>query len=135
MHVKCTLNFTSRQHMVHNPTPPILCVPCYFKLPQSTCAMISGNRQAYTLMTCVNPEDFCTLSPAGVQLQILAACMQDSPILLKASNFNLPSANTGAFKVGLEIERKIRQLAWLEICASVFHEVCPSYSDKPHAAL
>jgi hypothetical protein len=61
--------------------------------------------------------------------------MQDSPILLKASEFNLPLANTNAFEVSLEIERKIRQLAWPEICASVFHEVFPGYSDKPHAAL
>jgi hypothetical protein len=30
--VKCTLNFTSRQHMVCNPTPPILCVSYYFDL-------------------------------------------------------------------------------------------------------
>ncbi len=92
--------------------------------------MISGNGQAYTLVTYVVPEDFRTLRPANVQLQILASCMQDSPILLKASNFNLPSANTNAFKVGLEIERKIRQLAWPEICASIFHEVCPGYSNK-----
>jgi hypothetical protein len=29
-------------------------------------------------------------------------------------------ANTDAFKVGLEIEQKIRQLAWPEISTSVF---------------
>jgi hypothetical protein len=121
--------------MVRNPTLPIVCVSYYFKLPQSTHVMISGNGQAYTLMTYAGLEDFRTLSPANIQLQILAACMQDSPILLKASDFTLPSANTDAFEVGLEIERKIRQLAWPEICASVFHEVCPGYSDKPHAAL
>jgi hypothetical protein len=61
--------------------------------------------------------------------------MQDSPILLMASNFNLPSANTNAFKVGLEIKCKIRQLAWPEICTFNFHKVCTGYSDKPHAAL
>jgi hypothetical protein len=92
VHVKCTLNFTSRQHMVCNPTPPILCVSYYFELPQSTCALTSGNGQAYTLVAYAGPEDFRNLSHANVQLQILAACMQDSPILLKASNFNLPSA-------------------------------------------
>jgi hypothetical protein len=97
--------------------------------------MISGNGQAYTLVTYVNPKDFRTLSPANVQLQILAACMQDSPIFLKASDFNLSSANTNAFEVDLEIERKIQKLAWPEICASIFHEVCPGYSDKPNAAL
>jgi hypothetical protein len=69
--------------------------------------MISGNGQAYTLVTYAVPKDFCTLSPANVQLQILAACMQDSPILLKASNFNLPSVNTNPFEFGLEIECKI----------------------------
>jgi hypothetical protein len=132
---KCTLNFTSRQHMVRNLTLPILHVSYYFKLAQSTHEMFSGNGQAYTLVTYAGPKDFCTLSPANVQLQILASCMQDNPIFLKASDFYLPSANTGAFEVGLEIERKIWQLTWPEICASAFHEVCPSYSDKPYAAL
>jgi hypothetical protein len=135
VHVKSTHDFTSRQHMVRNPTPPILCVSYYFEFPQSTHALTSSNGQAYTLVTYAGPENFRTLSPAYVQLQILAACMQDSPIILKASNFNLSSANTDAFEVGLEIECKIQQLAWPEICASVFHEVCPSHSDKPHAAL
>ncbi len=121
--------------MVWNPTPLILCVSYYFELPQSTRAITSGNGQAYTLMTYAGPKDFRTLSPANVQLQILAACMQDSPILLKASNFNLPSGNTDKFEVGLKIECKIQQLAWPEICASVFHYVCPGYSNKPQAAL
>jgi hypothetical protein len=40
--VKCTLDFTSRQHMVCNPTLPILCVSYSFKLPQSTRALTSG---------------------------------------------------------------------------------------------
>ncbi len=63
--------------------------------------MISSNGQAYTLVTYAGPKDFCTLSPADVQLQILAACMQDSPIRLKPSDFNLPLVNTNAFEVGL----------------------------------
>jgi hypothetical protein len=41
--VKCTFDFTSRQHIVCNPTPLILHVSYYFKLPQSTHAIISGN--------------------------------------------------------------------------------------------
>jgi hypothetical protein len=110
-------------------------VSYYFELPQSTCALTSGNGQAYILVTYAGPEDFRTLSPADVQLQILAACMLESPILLKASDSNLTLANTDAFEIGLKIERKIQQLAWLDICASVFHEVCPGYSNKPHAAL
>jgi hypothetical protein len=67
VHVKCTLDFTSKQHLVRNLTPPILCVSYYFELPQSTCAMISGNGQAcYTLLTYAGPKDFYTLSPADV---------------------------------------------------------------------
>ncbi len=86
-------------------------------------------------MTYAGPDDFRMLSSTEVQLQVLAACMQDSPILLEASDFNLPLANTDAFKIDLKIERKIQQLAWPEICASILHEVCPGYSDKPHATL
>jgi hypothetical protein len=79
----------------------------YFDLPQSTCPLNNGNRQADILVTYASPDDFRMLSSTDVKLQILAACMQDSPILLKASAFNLPSANTSAFNIGLEIERKI----------------------------
>jgi hypothetical protein len=113
--VKCMLDFTSRQHMVCTPTPPILQVSYYFKFLQSTCAMTYSHDHAYTLVMYAGP---------AVQLQILASCMQDSPILLKASGFNLPLANTDAFEIGLEIEWKIRQLAWPEIYASIFHKVC-----------
>jgi hypothetical protein len=108
-------------------------VSYYFELPQST--RVLTNAKAYTLVTYAGPDDFCMLRPADIHLQILAACMQDSPILLKASDFNLPLANTDTFEIGLKIEQKIQQLAWPEICASIFHEVCPGYSDKPHAAL
>jgi hypothetical protein len=64
--IKCTLDFTSREHMVRSPTPPILCVSYYFELPQSTCVMISGNGHAYTLVAYASPKDFRTLSPADV---------------------------------------------------------------------
>jgi hypothetical protein len=100
VHVKCTLDFTSRRHMVCTPTPLILQVSYYFELPKSTCLMTNGHGHAYTLMTYAGPDNWPTLSLAKVQLQILAACMQDSPILLEA----LALANTDAFELGLEID-------------------------------
>jgi hypothetical protein len=81
--------------------------------------MTNGNRQEFTLVRHAGPDNFRMLSLAVSQLQILAACMQDSPILLKSLDFNLLSAKTDAFKVGLENERKIWQLAWQDICASL----------------
>jgi hypothetical protein len=50
-------------------------------------------------------------------------------------DFNQPLANTNSFEIGLEIEQKIQRLAWQENCTSIFHEVCPGYSNKPHATL
>ncbi len=135
MRIQIELDFLPKQHMVRSATALILHAIYYFKLPQLQQALVNGNAVNYTLTTYTGPGDLRTLSPAEVQLNILELCMQDLPILLKASNFNLQSANTDCSEIGLEIEGKIRQLAWPEICASVFHKVCPGYSDKPHATL
>jgi hypothetical protein len=64
-------------------------------------------------MTYAGSDDFRTLSPADIHLQILAACMQDSPILLKASNFNLPLTNTDAFEIGPEMNGRFNSLLGL----------------------
>jgi hypothetical protein len=66
--------------------------------------MTNGHGHTYNLVPYAGPNDFRQLSSAKVQLQILATCMQDSPILLKALDVDLHLVNTDVFEIGLEIE-------------------------------
>jgi hypothetical protein len=92
-------------------------------------------RGAYNLVSFLRAEDLCTLTPPEVQRVLLDACLQDGPVLLKASNFNLQNANTDSTDIPLDIEQKILKLAWHHLCTSVFAKICPGYSSQPHAAL
>jgi len=55
--------------------------------------------------------------------------------MLAASDFNLTHANTDTHAVSAEIDRKILKMAWHQLCASIFTEICPGYSNQPQAAL
>ncbi len=66
---------------------------------------------------------------------ILNPVLQDGPVLLEASNFNLQNANTNASGIGLEIYRKILKLTWHQLCDSIFSKLCPGYSNQPQAVL
>ncbi len=70
------------------------------------------------------------LNATQVQADILVHVQQDAPMLLKASDFNLRTANTDLNNISLE-----NLLAWHQICASVFAEICTSYTNQPQAAL
>ncbi len=61
--------------------------------------------------------------------------LQDGPVLLEAFNFNLQNANTNASGIKLEIDGKILKLAWYQLCALIFNELCPGYSNQPQAEL
>ena len=57
-------------------------------------------------------------------MDILVHVQKDDPGLLKASDFNLRTATTVSNDINLKIDRKILKLAWHQICASVFTEIC-----------
>jgi hypothetical protein len=70
-----------------------------------------------------------------VQTDILGQVQQDAPVLLKASDFNLQTANTDGTDISHNINRKILKVAWHQICASVFTEICTGYTNQLQAAL
>ncbi len=86
-------------------------------------------------MTFLGVNDLRTLTTPEVKATILDPCLQDGPVLLKASDFNLQIANTDSTDISLDIEQKILKLSWHQICTSVFAEICPGYSRQPHAPL
>ncbi len=133
--VQCTVDFISLVTVNPYPVGTILCAAFYIELPQETCAMTNGNGGAYTLVSYLGPSDLRTLTPSELKAQILDVCLQDGPLLLQASDFNLATANTNAHAFAIENEWKILKIAWHQLCTSIFNEICPEYSNQPQAAL
>jgi hypothetical protein len=133
--VQCVINFAPLVTALPYPTGTVLCVAYYIELPQGTHAMTNGNGGAYTLVSYLGPANLHTLTPPEVKAQTLDVCLQDGPVLLQASNFNLATANTDANAFAINNERKILKIAWHQICTSIFNEIYPEYSNQPQAAL
>ena len=57
------------------------------------------------------------------------------PITLENANFNLAAANIDTTKHRDLLNSKILQLGFKQICAAIFKQPCPSYSDQPHAVI
>jgi hypothetical protein len=133
--VQCVINFAPLVTALPYPTGMVLCAAYYIKLPQGTCAMTNRNGGAYTLVSYLGPANLRTLTPPEVKVQILGVCLQDEPILLQASNFNLAIVNTDANAFAIDNERKILKIAWHQICTSIFNEICPEYFNQPQATL
>ena len=133
--MQCTLDFCMLMTIDPYPVSSILRVSYYLELPQASRAMTNGAGGGYTLISFLGVNDLQTLSPEEVKMQVLNPVLQNGPVLLQASDFNLQTANTNAHNIALKINGKILQLAWHQVCASIFTELCPNYSNQPQAAI
>ncbi len=133
--VQCTLDFALIITINSYPISSILWVSYYIELPQSSHAMINSNGGACTLISFLGPDNLHTLLPDVVVAIILTSVLQDGLILLEASDFNLQNANTNSLEIKMEIDSKILKLAWHQLCAFIFNELCPGYSNQPQAVL
>ena len=97
--------------------------------------MRNGAGGAYNLVSFLGVDDLRLVTLPEVQTVLLDTTLQDGPVLLKASDFNLQNANTDSTDIEPGIEQKILKLAWHPLCTSVFAVICPGYSSQPHAAL
>jgi hypothetical protein len=97
--------------------------------------MVNGNGVAYNLNSYLGPANLWTLMPDMVRTTILNPVLKDGPVLLEASNFNLQNVNTNASGIGMEIDGEIVKLVWHQLCALIFNELYPGYSNQPQAAL
>ena len=107
----------------------------YLELPQTTQAMINGGGAAYNLTTFHGDGDIKIMQPAAITAEILDHTLQDGPISLQDSDFNLNHANIDTEDIRLQIEKKILKLSSAQIIKSVFDTICPGYSEQPHAAV
>ncbi len=78
-------------------------------------------------------NNLCTLTMEQVQTTILNQTLQDGPYNLEPANFNLTTARTDGTALQSEIKGKILRLAFATVCNTLFLELCPGYSNQPHA--
>jgi hypothetical protein len=87
--VQCTLDFAPLITVDTYPVSSTLRVLYYIELPQSSQGIMNGSGVAYNLNSYLCPADLWTLTPEVVRTTILNPVLQDGPVLLEASNFNL----------------------------------------------
>jgi hypothetical protein len=110
----------------------ILQVEFYIKLPQSSRDLQNGNNQNYRLTPWLGDSDLCATSAANFNRNVLVHTLQDGPIDLLCSDFNLTSAKTDSTNIEAAISSKIICLATPLV---FFNQLCPGYLKEPHAAL
>jgi hypothetical protein len=130
--ILCTVDY-SRLITVGGPT--MLRVAFYIKLPQTMRVMVNGVRVNYNPTSWLGASDLSTLSCAEVCTNILEPCLHDGPITLSVADFNLAKANVDDKTICKTIQMMILKLGFKQICTSVFQQLCPGYSNQPHAAL
>jgi hypothetical protein len=133
--VQLTIDFVLLVNVQNQVGPTILQMEYYIELPQTARTMVNGNNVAYNLMTFHSAVDLRTLSPAEVKAQILDATLQDGPVELQPASFGLSHTRTTGEALRAEIDSTILRLAFATVCNTLFLELCPGYSNQPHAAL
>jgi hypothetical protein len=114
--------------------PTMLRVCFYLELPQTTVAMLNET-VVYNLTMWHGAADLSKLTSKDVHMQILEPCLQDGHIALQPINFDLGNANIDTSAIREMIHAKILKLGFKQICASFFTQLCPGYSNQPHAVL
>ncbi len=132
--VDCSIDFT-----------PLITIPgyrtstlrasYYIELPQTTVVMQNGAGADYNLTTWHGAANLATLTPDQVRAQILEPCLHTGPITLGAVSFNLTDDQIDDTTCINLIHSKVLKLGFKQICKSIFQQLCPGYSDQPHAAL
>ncbi len=132
--ITCTINFASLILIPHYGTL-VLRVGFYIKLPQKMVVVVDSGSHNYDLTTWYGAANFRTLLPAQVRASILNPCLHDGLITLCATNINLNNVQIDDTSITKIIQAKILKLRFRQICASVFQQLCPGYSNQPHAAI
>jgi hypothetical protein len=132
--VMCTINFHALMSIT-NPGPMMLRVGFYIVLPQTTVVMTNAGGVAYNLTTWHGAANFALLTCNQVCATMLEPSLQDGPILLSPANFNLGDANIDAVTIRKNIHAKILRYGFKQFAASIFVQLCPGYSNQPHAVL
>jgi hypothetical protein len=115
--------------------PSTLRVAFYIELPQTTRVMTNASGLDYNLTSWLGVADLSFLSKEDVRATIFEPCLRDGPITLGVADFNLAEANVDDKTIRKTINAMILKLGFQQICASVFQQLCPGYSNQPHVAI
>ncbi len=135
--VSCSIDFVDLITVAAPGASTVLRTSFYIELPQTTVAMNNGAAVpiARNLTTFHGPDDLTTMSPAAFKTTILDNIDYPMPISLAAPAWNVNEANIDAVETRLDIERKYLTLGLETMEKAVFEELCPGYTNKPHAAV
>ncbi len=132
--VMCTIDFHALITLA-NLGPAMLRVGFYIKLLQTTVAMVNAGGVAYNLTTWHGVANLALRMRNQVCAAMLEPSLQDGPILLSPTGFNLGDANINAVTIRENIHTKIIRLGFKQIAAFIFVQLCPGYSNQPHAVV
>jgi hypothetical protein len=132
--IQCSIDFLPLV-TITNPGPSVLCAQFYIELPQMTVALLNAAGTNYNLTTWHGTANLKTLAATDVCRMILDITLQDRPITLCKADFNLGKANIDSVGVQELICAKILKLGFKQIFHLIFLQLCPGYSDPPHATL
>jgi len=132
--VQLSVNFVDMVTAVY-PGPTTLRIEYFIELPQTTRQMTNGAGTVYNLTTFHGALELRNLDARDVQRKITDFTLQDGPVELQAASFGATSARTESSAISTEIQEKILRLAYSSICHTMITELCPGYSNQPHAAL
>ena len=110
--VQCVLDFSALITIDPYPVSPVLRESYYIELPQGTQAMTDETGAGYTLVTFLGNADLRLMMPDEIKREILDIVLQDGPVQLVPSDFNLPEVNMNSAGIGAKIDGKILKLAW-----------------------
>ena len=132
--LQCLLDFTDLI-TVKNPSNTKLRTTYYLELPQTTVSVLDGNGNARNLLTWHGADDLRTLSVADIKAQIIDVGLHSMPCNLLQSNWNVTDCQIDTTDINQEIDKMIIKLAVESVEDCVFRQLCPGYTNKPHAAV
>eukprot|EP00581_Thalassiosira_minuscula_P000504 CAMPEP_0183746802 /NCGR_PEP_ID=MMETSP0737-20130205/66943_1 /TAXON_ID=385413 /ORGANISM="Thalassiosira miniscula, Strain CCMP1093" /LENGTH=477 /DNA_ID=CAMNT_0025982507 /DNA_START=949 /DNA_END=2382 /DNA_ORIENTATION=- len=132
--VQCNVDFCPLV-TIDPPGNTTLRVSYYIELPPDTETVNDKLDDAYNLTTFHGPTNLRLLDVTEVQTTILKVSLQTGPITLQPAKFNLQEEQIDETNIRLTIECKILKLAFANICAAIFVELCSGYSSQSHAAI
>lgn len=122
---------------IPNPGNTFLRVSYYIELPQSIVPVLNAAPVpvARNLETFHGVDDLSTLTKAAFHTAVIDHIDFQCPIGLSSPAWNVNDATIDSVEIRQDIERKYLSLALGTIEQVVFEELCPGYTNKPHAAV
>jgi hypothetical protein len=132
--LECVLDYADLAEHAGPNDNTILRTVYYLELPQTVVVVLDGHNNPRNLRTFHGAADLRTLTVQQIQDDILDHVPQDAPIGLAEAPFNVTNATVDD-TIMEHITRSILKLSLATMETAIFQQLCPNYTDKPHAAV